>query len=166
MVLPATQQNMGELYNLSTRRGTLTDEDRFKINDHIIQTILMLKALPFPKNLARVPELAGGHHEKMDGTGYPRGLTREAMSVPARIMAIADIFEALTACDRPYKKAKSLSEALKIMSFMVKDKHIDPDLWELFLTTGIWKRYAGQFLKPEQIDAVDIDALLGRGPKK
>ncbi len=158
--------NRGELYNLKIGRGTLTNEDRFKINDHIIQTILMLKALPFPKNLARVPELAGGHHEKMDGTGYPRGLTREAMSVPARIMAIADIFEALTACDRPYKKAKSLSEALKIMSFMVKDKHIDPDLWELFLTTGIWKRYAGQFLKPEQIDAVDIDALLGRGPKK
>ena len=134
--------NRGEIYNLSISRGTLTAEDRFKINDHIIQTILMLKALPFPKALTRVPELAGGHHEKMDGTGYPKGLVRDAMSVPARMMAIADIFEALTACDRPYKTAKTLSEALKIMSFMVKDRHIDPDLWELFLTSGIWKSYA------------------------
>jgi hypothetical protein len=156
-------QNMydrGEIYNLAIGRGTLTNEDRFKINDHIIQTILMLKALPFPKNLKRVPEWAGGHHEKMDGTGYPKKLSRDEMSLPARMMAIADIFEALTACDRPYKKAKTLSEALKIMSFMVKDKHIDPDLWELFLTSKVWQTYADRFLKPDQIDAVDIGQYL------
>ncbi len=148
--------NRGEIYNLAIGRGTLTAEDRFIINDHIIQTILMLKTLPFPKTLKRVAEWAGGHHEKMDGTGYPKRLTRDEMSLPARMMAIADIFEALTACDRPYKKAKTLSEALKIMSFMVKDQHIDPDLWELFLSSGVWKDYAEQYLRPDQIDPVDI----------
>ncbi|CDK99936.1 Metal dependent phosphohydrolase [Magnetospirillum gryphiswaldense MSR-1 v2] len=156
----AQKYNLGEIYNLSIGRGTLTAEDRFKINEHITQTILMLKALPFPKNLARVPEWAGGHHEKMDGTGYPKSLTRQQMSDPARMMAIADIFEALTAADRPYKKPKTLSESLKIMSFMVKDKHIDPDLWVLFLQSGVWKTYAEQYLKPEQVDAVDITQYL------
>ena len=152
--------NLGEVYNLSIGRGTLTAEDRYKIQEHIIQTIFMLKALPFPKNLKRVPEWAGGHHEMMNGKGYPKGLMKEQMSPAARMMAIADIFEALTACDRPYKKPKTLSEALKIMSFMVKDQHIDTDLWELFLTSGVWKRYADDFLKPEQIDAVDITQYL------
>ena len=156
----AHKYNQGELYNLSIARGTLTAEDRFKINEHITQTILMLKALPFPRNLSRVPEWAGGHHEKMDGTGYPKGLRREQMSVPARMMAIADIFEALTAADRPYKKPKTLSESLKIMSFMVKDNHIDPDLWQLFLQSGVWRDYAGHYLKPEQVDAVDIGQYL------
>jgi hypothetical protein len=152
--------NLGELYNLAIGRGTLTAEDRFKINDHIVQTIFMLKALPFPKNLARVAEWAGGHHEKMDGTGYPKGLMRDDMSLPARMMAVADIFEALTAADRPYKKPKTLSESLKIMSFMVKDQHIDKDLWDLFLTSGVWKAYAEKYLRPEQVDAVDITAYL------
>ncbi|MGE5503435.1 MAG: HD domain-containing phosphohydrolase [Actinomycetota bacterium] len=152
--------NLGEIYNLCIGRGTLTNEDRFKIQDHIIQTILMLKALPFPKNLARVPEWAGGHHEMMNGKGYPKGLSRDDMSWPARMMAIADIFEALTAADRPYKKPKTLSEALKIMSFMVKDQHIDPDLWVLFLESGVWRSYADEFLKPEQIDEVDLSRYL------
>ncbi|CAA7612248.1 HD family phosphohydrolase [Magnetospirillum sp. SS-4] len=152
--------DLGEIYNLSIGRGTLTNEDRFKINDHIVQTIFMLKALPFPKNLSRVAEWAGGHHEKMDGTGYPKGLKRDEMSLPARIMAIADIFEALTAADRPYKKPKTLSDSLKIMSFMVKDQHIDPDLWRLFLTSGIWKDYAEKYLRPEQVDEVDIDKYM------
>jgi HD-GYP domain-containing protein (c-di-GMP phosphodiesterase class II) len=152
--------NLGEVSNLAIGRGTLTNEDRFKINDHIVQTIFMLKALPFPKNLSRVAEWAGGHHEKMDGTGYPKGLKREEMSLPARIMAIADIFEALTAADRPYKKPKTLSESLKIMSFMVKDQHIDPDLWQLFLTSGIWKDYAEKYLRPDQVDDVDISKYL------
>ena len=152
--------NLGEIYNLCIGRGTLTAEDRYKIQEHIIQTIFMLKALPFPKGLRRVAEWAGGHHEMMNGKGYPKGLTRDQMSLPARMMAIADIFEALTACDRPYKKPKTLSEALKIMSFMVKDQHIDVDLWELFLTSGVWKRYADDFLKPDQIDSVNIEPYL------
>ena len=160
MNVPEHMYNIGEIYNLCIPRGTLNAEERFKINDHIVQTIIMLESLTFPKNLRRVPEIAGGHHETMIGTGYPRKLTREQMSIPARIMAIADIFEALTASDRPYKKAKTLSESMRIMHFMKKDKHIDPDLFDLFLRTGIWKEYADRFLMPEQIDEVDVAAYL------
>jgi HD-GYP domain-containing protein (c-di-GMP phosphodiesterase class II) len=157
---PPQKFNLGELYNLSISRGTLTAEDRYHINDHIVQTIIMLEALPFPKSLKRVPEWAGGHHEKLDGTGYPKGLTKDQMSIPARAMAIADIFEALTARDRPYKTPKKLSECIKILSFMKKDQHIDPDLFELFLTSGVYKQYAEQFLTPNQIDEVDISQYL------
>jgi len=157
---PAHRFNLGELYNLSIRAGTLTAEDRYHINDHIVQTVIMLEALPFPRNLRRVPEWASGHHEKMDGTGYPRALKGDEMSVPARMLAIADVFEALTASDRPYKPQKTLSEAIKIMSFMVKDKHLDADLFELFLTAGLHRKYAESFLAPEQIDEVDIAAYL------
>jgi HD-GYP domain-containing protein (c-di-GMP phosphodiesterase class II)/PAS domain-containing protein len=151
-----------ESYNLCISRGTLTAEERTIINDHIVVTIEMLAKLPFPKSLRRVPEYAGGHHEKMDGTGYPRGLRRNQMSTPARMMAIADIFEALTAADRPYKKAKPLSVAMKIMGFMKNDNHIDPDLFELFVESGVYREYAENFLAPDQIDEVDHDALLGR----
>lgn len=152
--------NLGEVYNLSIKKGTLTREEREVINDHINLTIRMLEQLPFPKNLRRVPEYAGGHHEKMDGTGYPRGLTRDQMSIPARVMAIADIFEALTAADRPYKKAKTLSEALEIMARMARNNHIDADLFDLFLRSGVWKDYADRVLTPQQMDAVDIEAYL------
>lgn len=162
MEVPEYAFNMGELYNLAIARGTLTAEERFKINDHAVQTILMLERLPFPKYLRKVAEYAGAHHEKLDGTGYPRGLAGEQMSIPARIMAIADIFEALTATDRPYKPAKKLSECIKIMSFMKKDRHIDPDLFELFLASGVHRQYAEKFLKPGQIDEVDIAAYLGK----
>ena len=120
----------------------------------------MLEKLPFPKHLEKVPEFAAGHHEKMDGTGYPRRLERDEMSVPARIMAIADIFEALTASDRPYKKAKSLSESIRIMGFMRKDQHIDPEIFKLFLESGVYRQYAEAFLSPEQIDEVDIEPYL------
>lgn len=155
-----SQYNHGEIYNLCVARGTLTGEERKVINDHIVVTIEMLEQLPFPKHLRHVPEYAGGHHEKMDGTGYPRGLKRDEMSIPARVMAIADIFEALTAADRPYKKPKKLSEAIRIMSFMKKDNHVDPELFDLFLRSGVYKDYAAQFLLPEQIDEVDITPYL------
>ncbi|MCK5432624.1 MAG: HD domain-containing protein, partial [Gammaproteobacteria bacterium] len=135
-------------------------EDRYKINEHIIQTIILLSKLPLPRELKRVPTWAGNHHEKLDGTGYPRGLTGNELSIPERIMAIADIFEALTASDRPYKKAKTLSESIKIMSFMRNDGHICPDLFDLFLSSGIYKKYAEAFLSPEQIDDVDIPIYL------
>ncbi|PLX97404.1 MAG: phosphohydrolase [Desulfuromonas sp.] len=153
-----------EVENLTISRGTLTDAERQIINNHIVTTIKMLESLPFPKHLQQVPEFAGGHHEKMDGSGYPRGLTRDQMSVQARIMAIADIFEALTACDRPYKKAKTLSESLKIMGFMKKDGHIDPDLFEIFVHSGAYLEYARRHLKPEQIDEVDLSAIPGLSP--
>lgn len=158
--VPRYKYNRGELYNLSITRGTLTKEERYIINHHIVQTILMLNQLPFPEHLRNVPEIAGGHHEKMDGTGYPKRLKREEMSLPARMMAIADIFEALTAADRPYKKAKSLSEALGIMAFMCRDAHIDPQLFRLFIEAHIYRQYAERFLDPRQIDAIDPSDLL------
>ena len=153
-----------EIYNLSIRRGTLTFEEREVINNHMAVTIKMLEQLPFPRNLERVPEIAGGHHEKMDGTGYPKGLTGDQMSLPARAMAIADIYEALTAADRPYKKAKTLSETLRIMGSMKKTHHVDPELFDLFLTSGVYLKYAQLFLSPEQIDEVDIEQYLGPVP--
>lgn len=162
MDIPDHKFNLGELYNLAIARGTLTDEERYIINHHIVQTIIMLEGLPFPRQLSKVPEYAGGHHEKMDGTGYPRRLKKEEMSIPARIMAIADIFEALTAADRPYKAPKKLSESIKIMSFMKKDAHIDDEIFELFLRSGVYLDYADRFLLPEQIDDVDINQYLSQ----
>ncbi len=153
--------NHGELHNLSVRRGTLTDEERNKINEHVEVSIRMLENLPFPKHLRNVPEYAGSHHEKCNGLGYPRGLTAVEMSIPARMMAIADVFEALTAKDRPYKAAKTLSEAVKILWFMKKDGEIDPDLFDLFLSSGVYRDYAEVFLLPEQLDAVDISQYIG-----
>jgi HD-GYP domain-containing protein (c-di-GMP phosphodiesterase class II) len=154
-----------EIYNLCISRGTLTDEERIVINGHMVATIRMLEALPFPRGLKRVPEYAGGHHEKMDGTGYPKGLFAGDMSIPARIMAIADVFEALTAGDRPYKKGKTLSESMKIMGFMKRDNHLDPDLFDVFVKSGVYKRYAQMYLPPGQIDQVDEAALLAIQPK-
>jgi HD-GYP domain-containing protein (c-di-GMP phosphodiesterase class II) len=154
--VPELLYNRGEIYNLTVARGTLTEEERFKINAHMIETIRMLTRLPLPRHLRNVPEIAGGHHEKMDGTGYPKRLRRDQMSVPARMMAVADIFEALTAADRPYKKAKPLSESISIMARMRDNAHIDPEIFDLFLKSGVYRRYAERFMQPEQIDAVPI----------
>lgn len=150
-----------EVYNLCTPKGTLTSEERDIINGHMATTIRMLESLPFPPHLRNVPEIAGGHHERMDGKGYPRGLTREQLSVQARILGIADIFEALTATDRPYKKPLPLSVALTILGRMKLDGHIDPDLFDVFLRDKAYLRYAQRFLRPEQIDAVDFAAIPG-----
>lgn len=150
--VPQYKYNRGELYNLAIERGTLTPEERYQINDHIVQTIIMLEKLPYPRHLREVPLLAGCHHETMDGRGYPKRLTSAEMPLAARMMAIADIFEALTASDRPYKKSKTLSEALRIMQRMKEDRHIDPDLFELFLASGVHLDYGRQFLRPEQLD--------------
>ncbi|OAT77714.1 hypothetical protein A9B99_20100 [Mangrovibacter phragmitis] len=160
MTPPALQANLGEIHNLSIQKGTLTEADRYRINEHIIATIRMLEALPFPKELARIPEIAGGHHETLKGTGYPKKLTAENLSLEARILAIADVFEALTAGDRPYKKAKTLSEAINILHMMVQDEHLDKDLFELLLSSGIYQRYAEQYLEPGQLDDVDIQRYL------
>jgi len=159
--VPAHLYNRGEIHNLTIARGTLTDEERYKINDHIVQTIMMLGKLPFPKHLKSVPELAGGHHERMDGNGYPKRLLGGGMSVQARIMAIADIFEALTAVDRPYKQGKMLSEAIRIMARMTKNGHIDPELFDLFLESGVYRDYAERYMERRYIDAVDVGAYVG-----
>ncbi|MFK3819800.1 HD domain-containing phosphohydrolase [Pseudomonas sp. NPDC089407] len=162
MRLPAHSSNHGELYNLAIRRGTLNDEERFKINEHIVQTIIMLSALPFPRQLKRVPDIAGNHHEKMDGSGYPRRLGAQQLGIAERVMAIADIFEALTAADRPYKPPKTLSESVKILVFMARDGHLDGQLLHLFLSSGVYRQYAERFLRAEQIDEVDVSYWLAQ----
>lgn len=154
------QYNRGELYNLEIRQGTINKEEREKINEHIVVTIDMLKALPFPKELSKVVEYAGAHHERVDGKGYPNGLTGDEMSVPAKIMAIADIFEALTANDRPYKEPKKLSEVLRIMQEMKNTGHIDPDLYKVFITGKVYMDYAEQYISPQQIDEINPDDYL------
>ncbi len=153
-----------ELKNLTIRAGTLTAEERQVINHHIVATIKMLEALPWPRHLKNVPEYAGGHHERMDGKGYPRGLKREQMSVQARVMGIADIFEALTAKDRPYKKGKTLSESLEILGTFCLNGHIDPDLFDVFVREKVYLRYAEMFLDKEQIDKVDESSIPGYAP--
>jgi len=153
-----------ETENLTIPRGTLTAKEREIINYHIVATIKMLEALPWPKHLRHVPEYAGGHHERMDGKGYPRGLTREQMSVQARVMGIADIFEALTARDRPYKKGKTLTESLQILGKFKEGGHIDPDLFDVFIRRKVYQRYAEQFLDANQIDRVDETKIPGYSP--
>ncbi|MDO2953412.1 HD domain-containing phosphohydrolase [Aeromonas simiae] len=157
---PECLYDQGELHNLTVSRGTLTHEERYKINEHIIQTIRMLEALPFPRHLAEVPLMAGGHHERADGKGYPAGLTSEQTHLCARIIAIADVFEALTASDRPYKSPKRLGEALAIMRKMTDGGHFDPALFALFVSSGIWRNYGQQHLASDQCDEVDEVALL------
>ena len=153
-----------EVENLCITRGTLTEGERLVINGHMVQTIRMLEALPFPRDLRRVPEYAGGHHETMDGKGYPKGLYAGDMSIPARIMAIADVFEALTAQDRPYKRGKRLSETMAIMASMKRQNHFDPDLLDLFVTSGVYRAYAERYLPPDLIDEVDEEAILRTKP--
>ncbi|HEX8979843.1 MAG TPA: HD domain-containing phosphohydrolase [Parasulfuritortus sp.] len=153
-----------ETAKLCIPKGTLSEEERQIINRHINSTIRMLEALPWPKDLRNVTEYAGGHHERMDGKGYPRGLTGDQMSVPARIMAIADVFEALTARDRPYKEGKKLSEALAILGRMKLDHHIDPDLFDVFVRDQVYLRYARRYLDPEQIDEPDLSGIPGYNP--
>ena len=150
-----------EIENLTIRAGTLTQKERETINYHIVATIKMLEQLPWPKHLKNVPEYAGGHHERMDGTGYPTGLTRDQMSVQARTMGIADIFEALTAKDRPYKHGMKLSEAIRILANFRLNGHIDPDLFDVFIREKVYLSYAERFLDPRQIDEVDVTAIPG-----
>lgn len=153
-----------EITNLTIRAGTLNEEDRKIINNHIVVTIRMLESLPWPKHLKNVPEYAGGHHERMDGKGYPRGLRREQMSVQARTMAIADIFEALTAKDRPYKVGKTLSESLQILGGFRQRDHIDPDLFDVFIRKKVYLQYARSCMDPAQIDEVDESKIPGYVP--
>jgi len=160
MDIPEHLYNQGELYNLSIARGTLTNEDRFKINEHMISTIKMLESLPFPEELKNVPRYASTHHETMRGSGYPRKLTGEQLSIPERILAVADVFEALTASDRPYKKAKPVSVAMEILHKMVLDKHLDKDCFELFIRDKVYLEYAENFLAAGQLDEVDAAKYL------
>ncbi|MFP3425443.1 HD-GYP domain-containing protein [Pseudoalteromonas sp. SIMBA_162] len=156
--------NDDEVENLSIRRGTLTGGEHDVMKRHMDVTKNILDALPFPKHLSKVSEYALGHHEKLDGTGYPRGLTKEQMSIPARLMAITDIFEALSAVDRPYKKAKPVSECLFILGTMVEKNHLDPDIFAVFIESGVYKNYISEYANPEQLDDVDLNNLPGYKP--
>jgi hypothetical protein len=153
-----------ELENLSIRSGTLTSRERDIINHHIDVTVQMLESMPWPRHLKNVPEYAGGHHERMDGKGYPRGLKREQMSVQARCMGIADIFEALTATDRPYKRGNTLSEALTILGKFKLNGQIDPDLFDVFIWENVYLKYAHLFMDPALIDDVDVSKIPGYRP--
>ncbi|GIZ51431.1 GAF and HD-GYP domain-containing protein [Noviherbaspirillum aridicola] len=153
-----------EIANLCVRAGTLNPQEREIINNHISVTIRMLESLPWPAHLRRVPEYAGGHHERMDGQGYPRGLRGDQMPLQARMMAIADIFEALTAPDRPYKKGKMLSESLRILGGFRERNHIDPDLFDIFIREKVYLEYARRFMDPAQIDEVDERQIPGYVP--
>ena len=164
MDVPEHQYNLGEVYNLTISRGTLTAEDRYKINEHMISTIKMLENLPFPPELSRVPRYASTHHETLNGTGYPRKLTGDDLSIPERILVIEDIFEALTASDRPYKKAKPVSVAVDIMYKMALDQHFDIELFRLFLQSGTHIKYAKKYLPPEQLDEIDLSKYLQPQP--
>ncbi len=160
MDVPPFEANLGEIVNLSIAHGTLTPEERFAINNHIIQTIRMLRSLPWPRELQQVPDWAGNHHETYCGEGYPRRLMGRDLSIPERIMAVADVFEALTAADRPYKQPRSLSETIFTMKAMCDQGHLCPDIFGLLLTSGVYRQYADRYLDPQQIDTINVDAVL------
>ena len=162
--LPALSED--EMDNLAIKAGTLTPMERQEINHHIVATIRMLEALPWPRHLSKVPEYAGGHHERMDGKGYPRGLKGSEMSLQARMMAVADIFEALTASDRPYKQGMTLSRSLDILANFARNGHIDPDLFDVFVRRGVYRRYGEKFLSAGQLDDVDEAAVLAKASQE
>jgi hypothetical protein len=149
---PRAYLTENEVLNLSVRKGNLTEEERKIIENHAELTFKMLNELPFPKKHAMVAEYAAGHHEKLDGSGYFRHLSKDELPLQSRIMAVADIFEALTAKDRPYKKPMKLSQALEILSFLKKDGHIDPDIHDLVISSNLLLEYAKAFMNPDQID--------------
>jgi len=157
MQVPALLYNRGELYNLCIPVGTITEEEKFKIQEHAIHTLRILRELPWSDKLRPIVEDAANHHEHLDGTGYPRSLDENHLSIPARIMVIADIFEALTSADRPYKRSKTLSQALWIMVEMVQSHKIDTELFSLFITSKVYLRYAESHLQPHQIDTEHIN---------
>lgn len=162
MDVPGDLYNRGELYNLSVSKGTLTTEERYLVKEHMIYTNIMLESIDFPADMARIPEYAGSHHETLTGNGYPRGLSAAQLSIPARILAIADIFEALTASDRPYKKSNTVSEALRILEDFRARGNIDGDLLDVFIRSGVWHSYAKRFLKPEQLDIAPFGISPGQ----
>ena len=149
-----------EAYNLSIRKGTLTHEEREIIKDHARVSYKMLTELPFSRHLSDVPEIAASHHEKLNGTGYPRGLDGSQLNLKARILAVADIFEALTAADRPYKQPTPLSGVLRILGFMIKDEELDPDVIAFAMRSGVFDRYAEAEVTPGQRDLVLRDQKI------
>lgn len=160
MPQPVFKQHLGERYNLAIAHGTLTREERYIINAHVVHTLIMLSELHYPAHMSEVPILAASHHERMDGTGYPRGIKAGELPLQARIMALADIFEALTAADRPYKQANGLQKTLSIMAGMVKKQHLDPVLFRFFVEQEIYLQYANKYLATEQQGPINKQQVL------
>ncbi|MBN1541531.1 HD domain-containing protein, partial [candidate division KSB1 bacterium] len=127
---------------LSIRRGSLGEEERLEIESHVTHTYNFLKRIPWSSNLKSVPDIAYAHHEKLDGKGYPRGLSADEIPLPSKIMTIADIYDALTAWDRPYKKAVQEERALEIIGFEVKEGKLDADLFDIFVRTKVYQSVA------------------------
>lgn len=148
-----------EKNNLLIRKGTLLKSEIEKMREHVLVTYEMLSKLTFPKKYKHVTKYASEHHEKLNGKGYPFQLSAKDLPLQSRILAIADLFEALTAADRPYKKGKTLTETLRIMAFMAKDNDIDKNLLNFLIDSGIVMEYAKKFMKPYQIDNVDYDKI-------
>jgi HD-GYP domain-containing protein (c-di-GMP phosphodiesterase class II) len=149
-----------EKSNLLIQRGTLNEEERDAINNHAERSWRWLMALPFPRKQKRLALYAGAHHEHLNGSGYPNGISAAQMPMQSRILAIADIYEALVANDRPYKEPMKLSLAMSILGDMVKRGNLDGELMKIFLQSGGYLEYAEEHLDRAQIDAVDIDAWL------
>ncbi|MCI4627106.1 MAG: GAF domain-containing protein, partial [Candidatus Magnetoovum sp. WYHC-5] len=146
-----------EVKNLSIRKGTLTNEERAIVENHVMSTIKMLVKLPWPKKLKNVCEYAGEHHEKIDGSGYPHKLAAEELSIQSRILAVADVFEALLAKDRPYKRGKTISEVVEILISMTKEKKLDGDILDFFIKSGLMVDYAKKELLSSQLDIFIYD---------
>jgi HD-GYP domain-containing protein (c-di-GMP phosphodiesterase class II) len=157
MNIPELLYNKGEVYNLCIPMGTITEEEKFKIQEHVVHTLKILRELPWSDKLKNIVEDAANHHEHIDGSGYPRSLQGEELSIPARIMAIADIFEAITATDRPYKKTNTLSQTLMIIAQMARVKKIDSEIFKLFIEEKIYLKYANVYMKKEQVDVENIN---------
>ena len=130
-----------ELVNLSIRRGSITEKERGKMQDHAAVTLRMLKQIPFTKKLKNIPDFAGAHHEFINGKGYPLGLKGDEIPFEGKLMAVTDIAEALTASDRPYKKAMPLETVYRILRSMAEKGELDPSLVELFIEKEVYKLY-------------------------
>lgn len=150
----------GELHNLSTYKGTLSPEERQKIEQHAIETENILKLLQLPKSYQNITIYAAQHHERPNGKGYPHGLNDNNLFLASKILMLADVFEAITSSERPYKAPKKLSEALHILQKMKDSGQLDANLYKLFIQKKIYLRYAKQYLSPEQIDEINIDDYL------
>lgn len=157
---PMLKQHLGERYNLLIKQGTLTKEERYTINAHVIHTLTMLSELHYPDHLSQVTLLASSHHENMDGSGYPKSIHAAELPLQARMLTLADVFEALTAADRPYKQAKGLQQTLLIMADMAARQHLDAVLFRFFVEQEVYLEYGRLYLSPEQLDAVDKAQVL------
>ena len=152
--------SLEEVDFLTISRGTLSEDDRIIMNRHVELTYELLDKLPYPKHLNKVPFYAGCHHEKINGKGYPNGYKGDELPLQARVIALADVFEGLTASDRPYKEGYKLSKAMNILKYMTLDNELDKDIFNLFIKQKVYLKYAEENINPSQIDKINEKDLL------